>query len=104
LSFASFAVLLPPPILVPYGVMTSEPTPYPLVAALARNLTVHAFTMPFLTRDPVRMEQAMKFVLKGIEAGHFKPIIARIFSFEDIAESYRYMESNQHVGKIVLTV
>jgi NADPH2:quinone reductase len=91
-------------ILVPYGVMASEPTPYPLVAALARNLTIHAFTMPFLTRDPVRMEQAMKFVLKGIEAGHFKPVIARTFSFEDIAESHRYMESNQHVGKIVLTV
>jgi NADPH2:quinone reductase len=91
-------------ILVPYGVMTSEPTPYPLVAALAKNLTVHAFTMPFLTRDPVRMEHDMKFVLKGVEAGHFKPVIARTFSFEDIAESHRYMESNQHVGKIVLTV
>jgi NADPH:quinone reductase-like Zn-dependent oxidoreductase len=84
--------------------MTSEPTPYPLVVALARNLTIHAFTMPFLTRDPVRMEHDMKFVLKGVEAGHFKPVIARTFSFEDIAESHRYMESNQHVGKIVLTV
>jgi NADPH:quinone reductase len=91
-------------VLVPYGVMTTEPTPYPLVAALARNLTTHAFTLPFLTRDPVRMERGKQFVLKGIEAGHFKPIIARTFRFEEIVESHRYMESNQHVGKIVVTV
>jgi NADPH2:quinone reductase len=91
-------------VLVPYGVMTTETTPYPLVAALARNLTTHAFTLPFLTRDPVRMERGKQFVLKGIEAGHFKPIIARTFRFEEIVESHRYMESNQHVGKIVVTV
>jgi NADPH:quinone reductase-like Zn-dependent oxidoreductase len=60
--------------------------------------------MPFLTRDPVRMERAKQFVLKGIEAGHFTPIIARTFPFEDIVESHRYMESNRHFGKIVLTV
>ncbi len=91
-------------ILVPYGVLTSESTPYPLVAALARNLTIHAFTMPFLTRDPVRLEKAKDFVLGGIAAGHFKPVIARIFPLEEIAEAHRYMESNQQVGKIVVTV
>jgi NADPH:quinone reductase-like Zn-dependent oxidoreductase len=91
-------------ILVPYGVLTSEPTPYPLVAALARNLTIHAFTMPFLTRDPARMEQGKNFVLDGIATGHFRPVIARTFRFEEIAEAHRYMESNQHVGKIVVTL
>ncbi len=91
-------------ILVPYGVMTTEPTPYPLVAALARNLTIHAFTMPFLTRDPVRLEKGKTFVLDGVAAGHFKPVIARMFPFEQIADAHRYMESNQQVGKIVVTV
>jgi NADPH2:quinone reductase len=90
--------------LVPYGIMTTEPTPYPLIMALAKNLTIHAFTLPFLTRDPARMEQGKQFVLKGIEAGHFKPIIARTFPLDEIAEAHRYMESNQHVGKIVVAV
>jgi NADPH:quinone reductase-like Zn-dependent oxidoreductase len=91
-------------ILVPYGILTTEPTPYPLEKALARNLTTHAFTMPFLTRDPVRLEQGKRFVLDGIEAGDFKPVIARTFAFEQIVEAHRYMESNQQVGKIVVTV
>ncbi len=90
--------------LVPYGVLTTEITPYPLVAALARNLTTHAFTLPFLTRDPARMEQGKQFVLKGIETGQFRPIIARTFRFDEIVEAHRYMESNQQVGKIVVIV
>jgi NADPH:quinone reductase len=91
-------------ILIPYGVLTTEPTPYPLLTALAKNLTVRAFTLPFLTRDLVRLERGKQFVLRGIEAGHFKPIIARIFPFAEIAEAHRYMESNQQIGKIVVTV
>jgi NADPH:quinone reductase-like Zn-dependent oxidoreductase len=91
-------------VLVPYGVLTSESTPYPLVAALARNLTIHAFTMPFLTRDLVRLEKGKRFVLDGIAAGHFKPIISRTFTFDEIADAHRYMESNQQIGKIVVTV
>ncbi len=90
--------------LIPYGVMTTEPTPYPLLTALAKNLTIRAFTMPFLTSNPAMLERGKKFVLEGIEAGHFKPIISRTFAFAEIADAHRYMESNQQVGKIVVTV
>ena len=90
--------------LIPYGVLTTEPTPYPLLTALAKNLTIRAFTMPFLTSNPAMLERGKQFVLEGIETGHFKPIIARIFPFAEIAEAHRYMESNQQVGKIVVTV
>ncbi len=91
-------------ILIPYGVMTTEPTPYPLLTALAKNLTVRAFTLPFFTDDPQKLERGKQFVVKGIEAGHFRPVIARTFPFADIAQAHRYMESNQQIGKIVVTV
>ncbi len=91
-------------ILIPYGVMTTESTPYPLLTALAKNLTVRAFTLPFFTDDPEKLERGKQFVIDGIEAGHFRPVIARTFSFADIAQAHRYMESNQQVGKIVVTV
>jgi NADPH:quinone reductase-like Zn-dependent oxidoreductase len=98
------AALGPNGILVPYGVLDDKPTPYPLLTALAINLTIRAFTLPFLTSDPLRMEQGKKFVLDGIASGHFKPIIARTFTFEEIADAHRYLESNQQIGKIVVTV
>jgi NADPH2:quinone reductase len=91
-------------ILIPYGVMTTQPTPYPLLTALAKNLTIRAFTLPLFTNQPEKLERGKAFVIRGIEAGHFRPIIARTFRFTEIAEAHRYMESNQHVGKIVVTV
>jgi NADPH:quinone reductase-like Zn-dependent oxidoreductase len=33
-----------------------------------------------------------------------RPKIAKIFRFEDVVEAYQYMESNEQIGKIVLTV
>ncbi len=91
-------------ILIPYGILSSDPTPYPLESAILKNLTIRAFTLPFLTRDPGRLEVAKAFVLNGIKAGHFKPIIARTFPFDQIVEAHRYMESNQQIGKIVVTL
>ena len=89
-------------ILIPYGILTTDDTPYPLRTALSKNLTFRAFTLPFLTGDPVRLEKGKQFTLEGIERGHFKPIIDRTFPFEEIAAAHRYMESNQQIGKIVV--
>jgi len=36
--------------------------------------------------------------------GRLKPIIAKTFSLDQIVEAHRYLESNQQIGKIVVTV
>jgi NADPH:quinone reductase-like Zn-dependent oxidoreductase len=36
--------------------------------------------------------------------GKLKPIIARTFSLDQIVDAHRYMESNEQIGKIVVTV
>jgi len=33
-----------------------------------------------------------------------KPIIAKTFPFSQIVDAHRYLESNQQVGKVVVTV
>jgi NADPH:quinone reductase len=43
-------------------------------------------------------------VLKGLANGTLKPVIDKTFPLKDIVEAHRYLESNQHVGKIVVTV
>jgi NADPH:quinone reductase-like Zn-dependent oxidoreductase len=43
-------------------------------------------------------------VYDHIEAGDFKPLIDRVFPFDQIVEAHRYMESNQQIGKIVVKV
>jgi NADPH:quinone reductase-like Zn-dependent oxidoreductase len=46
----------------------------------------------------------VKYVFDHVAAGNFKPRIDRVFPLAQIVEAHRYMESNQQIGKIVVTV
>jgi len=43
---------------------------------------------------------------RGLEAGQFRPMIAKTFAFDqsESVAAYRYRESHQRIGKIVVTV
>jgi putative PIG3 family NAD(P)H quinone oxidoreductase len=43
-------------------------------------------------------------VLPHIASGRIRPVIDREFSFDDIVEAHRYMETNANFGKIVVNV
>ena len=38
-----------------------------------------------------------------LESGRVKPVIYKVFPAAEAAEAHRLMESNQHIGKLVLT-
>ncbi|MCA0027642.1 MULTISPECIES: zinc-dependent alcohol dehydrogenase family protein [unclassified Mesorhizobium] len=91
-------------ILIEYGGLSSEPTPFPLPAVLGKTLTLRGYLVHEITGDPAKLEAAKAFILEGLEAGTLKPIIDRTFPFEHIVEAHRYLESNEQFGKIVVTV
>ena len=39
-----------------------------------------------------------------ISAVKLKPVIDKVFSFEDAQKAYAHLESQQHVGKVVIKV
>nr|MDP2190483.1 zinc-binding dehydrogenase [Rhodoferax sp.] len=43
-------------------------------------------------------------VLPAIAAGRIKPLVDRVFPFEQLAAAKAHMEANQHLGKIVLAM
>ncbi len=91
-------------ILFLYGALSTEPTPLPLMDVLSKSLTIRGYVLFEITGDPRRLERARKFIVDGLSAGQLKPVVAKTFPLEQIAEAHRYMESNQQVGKIVVTV
>ncbi|WP_044559499.1 zinc-dependent alcohol dehydrogenase family protein [Azospirillum sp. B4] len=91
-------------ILIEYGALSPEPTPFPLFNVLGKSLTLRGYLVHEVTADPVRLEAAKDFILEGLTSGALKPIIARSFAFDDIVEAHRYLESNQQFGKIVVTL
>ena len=48
--------------------------------------------------------RAVKFINTNLASGKLKPIIARTFPLAKVQEAHRYMESDEQLGKIVMTV
>ncbi|MBI3408137.1 MAG: zinc-dependent alcohol dehydrogenase family protein [Planctomycetes bacterium] len=87
-----------------YGALAPEPTVYPLFPALSKHLTIQAYTIFQIVSDSKLRAEAESYLYRHIEAGDFVPRIDRTFPLAQIVEAHRYMESNQQIGKIVVTV
>lgn len=87
-----------------YGALSPEPTPFPLFSALKKGLAMRGYMLMEVTQSPELLKKGVKYVQDHIESGSFKPRVDRTFPLEQIREAHRYMESNQQIGKIVVTV
>jgi NADPH:quinone reductase-like Zn-dependent oxidoreductase len=96
LSFEGIAFL--------YGALSPDPTPVPILKMIPKAITVKSHNIWQTTGDPARRKAAVEFVLKGLESGALKPVIDRIFTFDEMVEVHRYLEANDQFGKIVVTL
>ncbi|MFV3308410.1 zinc-dependent alcohol dehydrogenase family protein [Pseudomonas sp. NY15181] len=91
-------------ILLEYGALSPEPTPFPLFTVLGKSLTLKGYLYAEIVSDPAALARAKAFILNGLESGELSPIIARTFPLDDIQDAHRFLEANQQVGKVVVTV
>ncbi len=91
-------------ILIEYGGLSAEPTPFPLFPVLSKSLTLRGYLVHEIVSDPARLAAAKAFVLEGLESGALRPTITRTFPFDQIIEAHRFLETNEQFGKIVVTV
>jgi NADPH:quinone reductase len=87
-----------------YGLLDPRPVPFPLITALAKDLTFRTYKMGLLTGNPERLEHLKAWITERLESGALKPKIARVFPFKQMVEAHRYMESSEQIGKIVVSV
>jgi NADPH:quinone reductase-like Zn-dependent oxidoreductase len=69
----------------------------PLVTRLARGKRVR---FPFPRHDAAMAQHLGEL----IESGAFTPVIDRRYSLDEITEAYRYVETGQKTGNVVITV
>jgi NADPH:quinone reductase-like Zn-dependent oxidoreductase len=91
-------------ILFVYGGLSLEPTPFPLRSLVAKGLSMRAYSLMELRRDPALIKTAKRYVFDRLQDGRFHPKIAKTFPLAQAVEAYQYLESNQQVGKVVITV
>lgn len=92
-------------MMVLYGNLSGKAaeTPFPFFSAVGKGLSVHGYLVFELIRDRDRRSKAVDFITQGLAQGRLNPVIAKQFRLDQIAEAHRYLESNEQIGKIVVT-
>jgi NADPH:quinone reductase-like Zn-dependent oxidoreductase len=65
---------------------------------------VRGYTLMEISMNPALLKVASKYVYDRLADGRFVPKIAKTFTLAQTVDAYRYLESNQQVGKVVITV
>jgi NADPH:quinone reductase-like Zn-dependent oxidoreductase len=98
------AAAAPGGVVFEYGALSLAPTPFPLFAAVGKGLSVRGYARREVTGNAKLREVAVKYLFDRLADGRFVPKIAKTFPFRETVDAYRYLESNQQVGKVVITV
>jgi len=91
-------------VLMIYGGLSGAPTLHPHWSSAFREISVRSWVASSIWNRPDRFAHVQGVILQGLASGRLKPVIARTFPFEEIVDAHRYLESNQQLGKIVVTV
>jgi NADPH:quinone reductase-like Zn-dependent oxidoreductase len=91
-------------IIFEYGLLSLQPTPFPLLTALGKGLSIRGYSLMEITRNPEKLVTAKKYVYDRLADGRFHPKIAKVFPLAQTVQAYNYLESNTQLGKIVITV
>jgi NADPH:quinone reductase-like Zn-dependent oxidoreductase len=97
--------LAPRGILFVYGGLSGEPTPYPHWPCAMKGLSMRGWVASEIWNHPHRYKAAQERILAGLAGGQLRPVIAKTFhGLEQIVAANAYLESNQQIGKVVVTL
>jgi NADPH:quinone reductase-like Zn-dependent oxidoreductase len=57
-----------------------------------------------LFRPPRQDQETVRYLRELLESGQFRPLVDRRYPLEQIVEAYRYVETGQKVGSVVIDV
>jgi NADPH:quinone reductase-like Zn-dependent oxidoreductase len=91
-------------IFLVYGALSEEPAQLSYLDMLIKLPTIMGYTLWNTSSDPVRQKAAVEFITAGLASGSLKPMIDKTFKFDEIIDAHRYLEANNQLGKIVVSV
>ena len=87
-----------------YGALSENGTPLPVLEMIQKMPVIKGYSIRMVAGDAERRKVAVEYVTKGLANGALKPVIDRIFKFDEMMEVHRYLENSGQFGKIVVTV
>ncbi len=86
-----------------YGGLSMQPTTLPMLA-FSKGLSLRGYSLMGIRADPKLLNPAVQYVYDRLQDGRLKPKIAKTFPLAQAREAYQYLESNEQIGKVVITV
>jgi NADPH:quinone reductase-like Zn-dependent oxidoreductase len=91
--------------LTPKGIYTTAGSQGSLGRVLALSLVTKITGTRRVRLGLARYRREDLLFLKGlVEAGAYRPVIDRSYALEDVVEAHRYVDGQQKIGNVVLTV
>ncbi len=87
-----------------YGALAEGPTLIPVLEMIPKLPVIKGYSLWTITGDEKRRAAALRYIVEGFASGALRPVIDRIFKFDEMADAHRYLEGNGQFGKIVVTV
>ena len=100
------AAMAPQGWLILYGNLSGQAqnTVFPFGPSAMKGFAMRGYLVFEIIHDAQRFERARRFIEEGLGAGWLIPTIAKTFSFDQIVEAHRYLEANEQIGKVIVTV
>jgi NADPH2:quinone reductase len=83
-----------------FGMLGGGTTPFPLTT-FGRRIAVYGYTFLEL-KGTASWDEMKRYIFDRLSDGTFQPRIAQVFPFAEAVEAYRFLESNQQIGKVVV--
>jgi NADPH:quinone reductase-like Zn-dependent oxidoreductase len=87
-----------------YGGLSGQPTPFPMRVSITMGMVMRAYTLMSIRSNPDLLKAAKQYISERLHDGRLKPVIAKTFRFAQSREAYEYLESNQQIGKVIITL
>jgi NADPH:quinone reductase-like Zn-dependent oxidoreductase len=100
------AAMAPGGWLILYGNLSGQAqnTVFPFGPSAMKGFGMRGYLVFEIIHDRKRFERGKTFIERGLREGWLAPIIAKTFPFDQIVAAHRYLESNEQIGKVVVTV
>jgi NADPH:quinone reductase-like Zn-dependent oxidoreductase len=86
------------------GALGQTPVTVPLLSVLGKQIRFWGFNGYALATSPERVNRGLDYIFDKLRSGKLKVVIAKTFPLELYADAHRYLESNEQIGRVVVTV
>lgn len=98
----ALATLAPGGTLITLGYSAGRKTTIDVTDVIWKSATIKGFLL--FAQPPAAWEEAWKTIVRLLQSGGIKPIVAKTFPLAEAADALRYLIETRPFGKVVLTI